>query len=64
MDKKTDAFASVLSCEGYYAFLNTVSGAAMTTRVLSATEPVRKALPPTTECSPMTVSPPRMDAPE
>ena len=50
MDKKTDAKASVLSCEGYYAFLNTVSGAAMTTRVLSATEPVRKALPPTTEC--------------
>ena len=46
------------------AFLNTVSGAEMTTRVLSATEPVRNALPPTTECSPMTVSPPRMDAPE
>ena len=31
------------------AFLKTVSGAVMTTRVLSATEPVRKALPPTTE---------------
>ena len=46
------------------AFLNTVSGAEMTTRVLSATEPVRNALPPTTECSPITVSPPRMDAPE
>lgn len=46
------------------AFLNTVSGAVMTTRVLSATESVRKALPPTTECSPMTVLPPRMDAPE
>ena len=48
----------------YLAFLNTVSGAVMTTRVLSATDPVRNALPPTTECSPITVSPPRMDAPE
>ena len=47
-----------------WAFLNTVSGAEMTTLVLSATEPVRNALPPTTECSPITVSPPRMDAPE
>ena len=47
-----------------WAFLNTVSGAEMTTRVLSATDPVRNALPPTTECSPITVSPPRMDAPE
>ena len=46
------------------AFLNTVSGAVMTTRVLSATDPVKKALPPTTECSPITVAPPRMDAPE
>ena len=48
----------------YSAFLNTVSGAVMTTRVLSATDPVKKALPPTTECSPITVAPPRMDAPE
>ena len=48
----------------YLAFLNTVSGAVMTTRVLSATDPVRNALPPTTECSPITVSPPRMEAPE
>ena len=47
-----------------WAFLNTVSGAEMTTLVLSATDPVRNALPPTTECSPITVSPPRMDAPE
>ena len=46
------------------AFLKTVSGAVMTTRVLSATEPVRKALPPTTEWAPMDVLPPRMDAPE
>ena len=46
------------------AFLKTVSGAVMTTRVLSATEPVRKALPPTTEWAPMAVLPPRMDAPE
>lgn len=34
---------------GHSAFLNTVSGAVMTTRVLSATDPVRNALPPTTE---------------
>ena len=46
------------------AFLKTVAGAVMTTRVLSATEPVRKALPPTTELVPMDVLPPRMDAPE
>ena len=56
--------ASAGSFPPYLAFLNTVSGAVMTTRVLSATDPVRNALPPTTECSPITVSPPRMDAPE
>ena len=41
-----------------------VSGGRMTTRALSATDSVRKALPPTTAFSPMTVSPPKMDAPE
>ena len=44
--------------------LKTVSGAWITTRVSFCTELVRKALPPTTLPRPMTVSPPRMEAPE
>lgn len=41
-----------------------VSGGRITTRALSATDSVRKALPPTTAFSPMVVSPPKMEAPE
>ena len=62
--KRTALQPSFSLLRGHSAFLNTVSGAVMTTRVLSATDPVRNALPPTTECSPITVSPPRMEAPE
>ena len=48
----------------FYRLWIMVSGGRMTTRALSATDSVRKALPPTTAFSPMVVSPPKMEAPE
>ena len=62
--KSKEWSGKIVDCALRFALAGALSGAEMTTRVLSATDPVRNALPPTTECSPITVSPPRMDAPE
>ena len=49
---------------GSEGFFITGAGVAAATRVPLRTEWVKNTLPPTTEPSPMSVSPPRIDAPE
>ena len=53
-----------LPSASFYRLWMMISGGRITTRALSATDSVRKALPPTTAFLPMVVSPPKMEAPE
>lgn len=54
----------IVYTNGSPGFFSTGAGVAAATRVPLRTDRVKNTLPPTTEPSPMSVSPPRMDAPE
>ena len=54
----------IVYTNGSPGFFSTGAGVAAATRVPLRTDRVKNTLPPTTEPLPMSVSPPRMDAPE